>query len=299
MLQSILPERLYSAIKLLDTNKICEIRMRRDSPIIIDAGRRFFLGAKGIASSSDDQITISEQELESIVFRACECSMYAHNDELKSGFVTLSNGVRIGICGEVVYHNGQVATIKNFSSLNIRIPHLIYGISDKIIPLIFADNRILNTLIISPAGCGKTTMLRDLVDNIGKNYLCKNILVIDERREICAKINKNTSLLVDVYTGADKLWGIQQGVRVMSPDVIVLDELGNEMDIRAVIGMAGLGVKFLATAHARDFADLQKKVTFESILSSGLIERYVVLSDRAGVGTLEGVFDAKGNRVSE
>ena len=253
MLKDVLPARFLRALDFLQMDKLNEIRLRVSFPTIVYYGGRYFLGENGLADSSKDALCATAQELNDIVYRACECSVYAHNEELKQGYITIAGGVRIGICGEVVVDNGTIKTV------------------------------------------GKTTFIRDLAMQLSNKFISRNLLVVDERNEIAAVINGKPSLNIgqyaDVYSGANKQYGIINGIRTMTPDVIILDELITAADLQAINYVAGCGVRFVATSHSSDIYDLQKKPLFREVLKDNLFDRFVVLSNRKGKGTLEGVWD--------
>lgn len=295
MLLSILPDRLHRALENLNIDKLTEIRLRVNLPVVIEYGGRRYLGEHGITPEKKDAILMTAQEVYDIVFRACESSIYAYNEEIKQGFVTLTNGVRLGICGEIVMDNGQVKTIKNFSSLNIRIPHLIKNCSLGVLQYLYNDTGVFNTLILSPPGAGKTTFIRDLCTHFSDRNIAKNILIVDERREICATQSGASTLyagsFVDVYSGGIKDQCVTSAIRTMSPELIVLDEISTKADADALLNLVGAGVKFLASTHCDSIEELFHKPILRDFLGYGVVERFVVLSTRNGQGTIEYVFD--------
>ncbi len=299
MLSNILPNRFSHSLDFLNVDKLSEIRLRVNSHTVINYGGRFYLGENGLANDKKDALIINGKELSDIIFKACECSIYAHNEELKQGYITLNNGVRIGICGEVVLDKDTVKTIKNFSSINIRIPHLVKNCSLNVLPYLHNEFGAMNTLIIAPPGAGKTTFLRDFATLLSDKFIAKNILIVDERNEICANLNGKPTLyigeFVDVYSGCSKSFGITNGIRTMSPDVIFLDEIVNEQDVLALKSVVGAGVKFVATTHSKDLEDLHSKFAFREVLKEKIFDRFVVLSERKGAGTIEGVWDSQEN----
>ncbi len=295
MLRQILPARFARSLDFLQVDKLNEIRLRVNCPSIIYYGGRYFLGENGVSNTSNDSLRATAQELNDIIFRACECSIYAHNEELKQGFVTLTNGVRIGICGEIVVDNGCIKTIKNFSSLNIRLPREVKNCSLNAVPYLHDENGIFNSLVIAPPAGGKTTFIRDLSAQFSDKFIAKNLLIVDERNEIGAVVNGKPTLYIgaysDIYSGCSKEFGIVNGMRTMAPDVIVLDELANKNDIDALLNVVGCGVKVIATTHSRDLNELHTKPFFREILKMSVFERFVVLSCRKGAGTIENIWD--------
>ena len=146
---NILEERLHK-------EQIYEIRIKSQKPILIYSKY----------GESVINYTPSKDDLKSILQKISNYSLYAYEEDIRQGFITIKGGHRIGIAGECVMENGEVKTIRNISSLNIRICREIIGCSDKVVKFIASGNRIYNTIIISPPKCGKTTILRDIARNI-------------------------------------------------------------------------------------------------------------------------------------
>lgn len=295
MLKEILPDRVNRAIDMLHHKGLKEIRIRAMQPVIVDFGSLFYLGENGIVDKPEKALICDFKEIEDIVFKACECSIYAHNEELKLGYVTLANGSRIGVCGELVFENNQIKTLKNFSSINIRIPHEIKNCSLKTLSYLYNENGVFNTLILAPPGAGKTTFLRDLCYQLSSKFIAKNILVIDERGEIASCKNGVPQMSVgattDVYTHSTKKFGLENGIRTLTPEIIAMDELAKPSDIEALNYAIGAGVKILATAHAENMQEFLKRPYFKNIISEKVFQRFIVLSSRDGAGTLEGIFN--------
>lgn len=288
MLSSILPKDIWMIISELDLNKLTEIRIRSNQPLIIYYGNPYYMAKTGLTETSQNAIYATPQMLKDIVFSACQHSIYAHNEELKQGYVTLDNGVRLGICGEIVWDNDKITTIKNFTSINIRIPHTIPNCSLNVIPYLY-DTKLYNTLIISPPGAGKTTFLNDLSRQISVLSLAQNILIVDERKEISRELQEVEN--IDVYTNCNKKFGLINGIRTMSPDVILLDEIITKEDIQALDYAISSGVTIFATTHCSSIFDLERKPIFRSINELQVFERIVLLSKRLGPGTIEGVYN--------
>lgn len=297
MLKSYLPTNIYNALKkylnLIDLN---EIRLRVNAPIIVTLkNKKYYLGEQGFTDRNNaifcDYIT-----LQSLVYKMCESSVYSVNDYLKCGFITLKGGFRVGVCGEVVSENGIVKTIKNFQSINIRVPHNIDGCSARVLDYLIQDT-FLNTLIISPPGAGKTTFIRDIVKELAKRNYSYNILVADERNEI-ANIQdgeQEVSLgdFADIYSNSSKEYAFKYGIRSMRPDIIVTDEIDIDKDLQTIIDATTCGVKVLATIHSDNIHSVKNKRGFDKIVENNIFERFVVLSCQEGPGTINGVFDNK------
>lgn len=293
MLSDILPDWLYKTItQNYSLNKIYEIRIRVGKPIVLNVGGKYIRLIEK-QNFYEKPIVASVDLINYILTVATKQSIYAYNNQIKNCYITTDSGIRIGLCGSVVYDGEKVSTIKNISSLNIRISHEVINCSEKIIELISVSGEIKNTLIISPPGAGKTTMIRDIVTKLSNEKQVNNILVVDERFEIAGLNNNkfNVGEYVDVISGADKSFAFDNALKTMSPSVIVTDEISKEADIESIKQAIKSGVKVLATAHAKNILDLKFKNYFKSLIDDKYFERIVVLSTRNGVGTIDGVFD--------
>ncbi len=229
-------------------------------------------------------------------------SIYAFEDEIKQGYITIKGGHRVGICGTVVTEDNKVKTIKNIVSINIRVAKEIINCSKTIIPYILQEGEILNTIIISPPKCGKTTILRDICrivsnGNYTLNLKGKNVSVIDERSEIAACFKgipqMNIGERTDVLDSCPKSEGIIMAIRSMSPEVVICDEIGTYKDMDSIIAALNSGVKLITTIHGFDIDDLYKRPVFREVMENNVFERAIVLSNRKGVGTIEYVYDFK------
>ena len=302
MISKILPDYLVNILSgKLNFEKVYELRFRTGKPVMVNYGGRYMhLTLSGVSGTDCNSIKCDKKLLESIVYKATDHSLYAVNDQLKHGFITISGGIRLGICGELVTESNAVRTVKNFSSVNIRVPHEIRNCSLNAFKHI-VDVEVHNTLIISPPGGGKTTFIRDFARNLSEHQITVNTLIIDERSEIAAAANGIPQLDVgkysDVFSNCSKAFGFEQGIRAMRPDVIITDELANKADLDSVGYALSSGVKIIATAHAYDHLDLSSKTDFESVLKRRLFDRYIVLSGRRGPGTYEGIYDAHFNCI--
>ncbi|MBQ8761978.1 MAG: stage III sporulation protein AA, partial [Clostridia bacterium] len=218
---------------------------------------------------------------------------------IKNGYITLKNGARIGLCGELVIENNIVKTIKNFSSLNIRIPHQVKNCSLDALMFLYDDKSVLNTLIVSPPGGGKTTFIRDLCYQFSTKFLATNILVLDERGEIGCCLDGVPQMdlggNVDILTNCSKSFGLECGIRTMNPEVIFLDEIANEIDAYSLNYAVGSGVKIVATAHSNNLESLYKKPYLKHLFNEKVFDRIVILSSRNGAGTLEYIYNENKN----
>lgn len=292
---NLFPIEIKKALSKINLENVYEIRLRINKPISLNIlGKICFLSSKGQTMSVNEAIILSKEDMEIIFYSACEHSVFSVNDNIKQGFITLDGGYRVGITGEVVYDNDEVLTIKNISSLNIRIPHQVSGCAEIALNYCLT-NSFENTLIISPPGAGKTTVLRDLAYQISKNNIAYNLMIVDERNEISNTIdgvtNFNVGLLTDVITNSNKTFGFDNAIRTMRPDIIFTDEIGNNDDICSIRKAYTCGIKLVATIHANSIQDLKNKKEISEILDQKVFKRYILLSTRNGVGTYEGIYD--------
>lgn len=170
--------------------KICEIRLRVDRPVIVETSRGdYFLNNGGEWQEHPyGAHLVTEAEIRELIAWLCQDSVYAYADEIRQGFLTVEGGHRIGLCGQAVLENETVIrTLKNISFINIRVAHEIRGAADGILPKLYKKGKFQNTLIVSPPGFGKTTLLRDLIRQIsdGNTYGAGlRVGVVDERSEL-------------------------------------------------------------------------------------------------------------------
>lgn len=277
-----LPEKYLRALKNINLNKLYELRLRKDYAVKINIDSKWnYLGVVGIVASSNSALICSGQDINNIIMRVTEKSVYAFNDYIKQGFLTIG-GNRIGLCGDCVFSANQIVTIKNISSLNIRFSHEIEDCSNAIIKHIFNGEKLFNTLIISPPFCGKTTILKDLAYKLNDMNI-GSILIIDERGEFENIKGEN----IDRIAYSDKFYAFSFGIRSMSPNIIITDELSSDRDWKYVKQAIYSGVKILASCHADDIYSVHRKDYFEK----GLFDRYIVLDDKGIPGVIKNIYD--------
>lgn len=299
MLKKILPLDIYNILNnRVNLNSINELRLRADKPIVLSIGaRRVFLGENGVTTNLKEAIYCSKIMVEDVVFRASECSIYSVNEQIKRGFIVMKGGLRIGIGGDIIEENDKIKTMTNYTSVNIRIPHEIKNCSLSAFNYLVSEKAVHNSLIISPPGAGKTTFLRDFVRQLSdRNYAC-NVLVLDERGELDVGNEGCIGNFADKISFAKKSVGFENGIRALSPNLIVTDELGQKEDVESVLYAVNCGVSILASVHSDSIESLERKPYFEKILTDKVFKRFVLLSMRNGPGTLEGVYDENFARV--
>ncbi|ATY84393.1 stage III sporulation protein AA [Kyrpidia spormannii] len=286
-----------------------EIRIRRERPVqVCTKGHEGFLTEDGrLARSADLGMVISTEELMQIVQGLSQSSLYALEEELRRGYITLPGGHRVGLAGRAVVAGGRIQTQVDITGLNFRIAKPVVGVSRVLAPwLIDGMSMPASTLILSPPQCGKTTLLRDLAYHLSigawhPRVPPLKVAVVDERSELAGTFQgrhyHDLGPRTDVLDGCPKAEGMMMMVRSMSPEVLITDEVGGAADIAALMEAVGSGVVVLASAHAASLADAESRPALRPLLEGRLFRRYVVLSRRQGPMTVEGVFDEAGRRL--
>lgn len=251
-----IPLNSISKIRItIPLSNISEIRIRAGRPAVCVE----ISGKMTVCSEP-----FSAKEIAEIFAEICRYSVYSFENDIARGFVTLDGGHRVGICGTFVYKNGKIETIREISSLNIRVAHEIIGCSDELFRCVFSDKP--RSLLLGGAPMsGKTTILRDLARRISKSF---RVAIIDTRGEISASVKGTPSfdvgLNTDVLCGCEKSDGILIALRTLSPEIIICDEIGN--DENAIEQCALCGAKIIASAHAGNFRELSNRPSTRAVL---------------------------------
>ena len=276
-----LPTQLTKLILEHNIQKLEEIRIRVNKPVILK------LGQVEIVLN----YTITTNEIIGILQNICNNSIYTYQNQICNGFITLPGGNRVGIAGNVVIKDGQVSNISYIYSLNFRISHQINGASDNILKYVLdtENNTIFNTLIVSPPGAGKTTIIRDLAKRISNgineiNFRGLDVSIIDERGEIAAMTKgitfNDVGIRTDVLDNVPKSIGIRMAVRSMAPKVIIADEIGNKDDVNIINYAICSGVKCIFTAHGSNMEDLLKNNEINKIINLQLFSKIIFLDEK-------------------
>ncbi len=275
-----------------------EIRLRIGKPIVLSvAGESRFLSCDGGLTQSPIQPFICySEDMNSIFSRLCAYSVHSHLQSIVNGFITVQGGHRVGICGSAVTDSsGNVTSLRDISSLNIRVAREVKGCSDEIYEKVFS--KAVDSVIIAGAPMsGKTTVLRDLVRRLSDAPESKKICVIDERQEIAAMnagfCQRDVGVNTDVFDLYPKDKAIANAVKTMSPEIIAMDEICSDDEIDAISLAVNSGVKFIVTVHASDYSEILKRPQIKRLLQAYSFERLVLLKkDRPGI--IEGIYDTK------
>ena len=226
---------------------------------------------------------VTSEELETLCDIAAEFSRYASMETLKQGFLPVRGGFRVGLCGSAVMKDGAVTNLKQISSAVIRISREQRGIARDIAPRLFREGRFCSTLLLSPPGGGKTTLLRDLVRQLsgGEGVPPQLIALMDERGEVAVMYRGQPQMDVgprtDVLDGCPKALAIPMALRAMNPQIIAVDEITVREDLQAMAQAAGCGVALLATIHAASVAELEQKPLYRELLANRVFRQAVLI----------------------
>lgn len=251
-----IPERLRGLLGAVLADELMEIRIRCGMAVsVVCTDGIFYITQKGHKTENyKDGVVATAADIRRGMELVTRSSMYAFENEIKNGYITIEGGHRVGITGDAVVQNGQISHIRTIQSLNYRFAREVIGAADGVFDKIFDGNIIKNTLIVSPPMCGKTTMLRDIARKL--SLLGKKVSIVDERGEIAALSMGVPSFSLgancDVLSGVNKADGMLLMLRAMSPDVIITDEIGDIKDFEAICEIKKRGVAVITSLHGKD-----------------------------------------------
>lgn len=274
-LQNILLEKIKA-----NEDKLEEIRIRNQRPIIL----------KFNSEEVVVEYIVNSEEIKSILQLICENSIYSYQKQISSGFITLQGGHRVGLVGSCVIENNKIININYINSFNFRIARQVIDCSNDILKHILdiEKNSVFNTLIISPPGCGKTTLIRDIARQVSSGnseYNFKGITVgiVDERSEIASLYKgvpqNDVGIRTDVIENVSKSIGIKILVRSMAPKVIIADEIGIYEDIDAINYALCSGCKGIFTAHGSSLEDIYKNPVLKNLIDAHVFQRLIFLDE--------------------
>ncbi len=301
---TLLSERLRDILRMAapDAEELQEIRLRVGQPLLL----RY--GGKEVALTSDGELCrdakqgliVTAEELRETMECISGYSLYAFDEEMRQGFMTVPGGHRIGVAGKTVMEGGKVQGIHHISCVNIRLSHEIRGCADPVMPYVIEDGEICHTLVISPPRCGKSTLLRDMIRQIsdgGPLLEGRTVGVVDERSEIAGSYlgvpQNDVGRRTDVLDCCSKTEGMMMLLRSMSPQVIAVDEIGNNADREALESVFHCGCRLLATAHGSSVDDIKKSPLLREMVYQHMFERYIILGAHP-TGSVREIFDCRG-----
>ncbi|MDR6998692.1 stage III sporulation protein AA [Neobacillus niacini] len=293
-----LPKNIADLINKLPPSQkeeLEEIRIRINRPIeIMTKGAPLFLSYR-----------IQQEDAFHLMNKISHFSIYTLEEELKRGYITVSGGHRIGLAGKVILEDGRVKAIRDISSFNIRIAREKVGIAEPFISSIYKDTW-MNTMVIGAPQTGKTTLLRDFARIISTGVHSKGILankvgIVDERSEIAGCVNGVPQLTfghrVDVLDACPKAEGMMMMIRSMSPDVLIVDEIGRREDAEAIQEAVHAGIKLMMTTHGTNLHEIKNRPSLKGILEQKIFCRFIVLSRDKGPGTVTHLLDGEGKEL--
>lgn len=290
----------------LDFGEVYEIRLRIRSPLLlIYSGKEYFVTEEGgLSSAAEKGYLIQAEDIRETMEYIGNYSLYAYEEEIRQGFLTVQGGHRVGIAGKTVTENEKVRGIRHISCINVRVAHQMKGCADKVLPFLMEGEQFCHTLIVSAPRCGKTTLLRDIIRQISNGTGRRpglTVGIVDERSEIAGcylgVAQNDVGIRTDVLDCCPKAEGMMMLIRSMSPRVVAVDEIGTGEDIRALEAVVNCGCKILATVHGTSMEDIMQKPLLSGLVSGHVFERYVVLSGTPKVGSVQAVFDGRGTTL--
>ena len=293
---SVFPAEIRKAAEelRLSAGGLQEIRLRAGRPVLIRHGNREIMTGR----------TVSREQVQETLSCLAHYSLYAYEDEIRQGFLSLPGGHRVGIAGKTVTEGSRVKTIGEISSLNIRFAHQVRGCADSLMPYLWEKDRLCHTLIASPPGKGKTTLLRDCIRQISDGCCGrpgKTVGVVDERSEIagcCRGVPGNdVGMRTDVLDGCPKADGMMMLIRSMAPEVVAVDEIGGGRDMEAVRCAMNCGCTLLATVHGSSMGELLGRPALKNMVGRKMFERYIFLDPGRIPGRIGQVLDGRGRRI--
>lgn len=284
----------------LEYGYLQEIKLRTEKPLLLT-----YKGSELIPGRQRGQpYYVTRDDIREMLEYISNYSLYAYEEEMKQGFITIEGGHRIGMTGQAIVEGGKVKNLKYISSINVRMSHEILGCADTVFPYITRQKRLCHTLIVSPPGCGKTTLLRDLIRQIstGNRYIKgMSVGVVDERSEIggcyMGVAQNQLGIRTDVLDCCPKAEGMIMLIRSMRPEIIAVDEIGTAEDVHAIEYAMHCGCKMLATVHSRSVEELKKRPVLGRMIEEERFERYIVLGCGQEVGRITGIYDERGFSV--
>ncbi|MBO5483896.1 MAG: stage III sporulation protein AA [Lachnospiraceae bacterium] len=290
----------------VDFRDMQEIRIRADAPfMVVYHGEEYFVSEDGrMTQKMMYPYWIKQSEVKETMEFISNYSLYAFEEELRQGFITIQGGHRVGVAGKIILEKDRIKNIRYISFINIRLAHQVLGCADDVIPYVLQGSSVYHTLIISPPRCGKTTLLRDMIRQLSNGVHGRKGLtvgVVDERSELGAcyqgRPQNDLGYRTDILDCCPKKEGMMMLVRSMSPKVIAVDEIGFCEDIEALEYVMNCGVKVLATVHGRSMEEIRNKPVLGRMIREKIFQRYIVLSG-GQVGKIEAVYDERGEYLT-
>ena len=288
---SFMSDKLKALFSQLDRNIICrinEIRIRKNNyMMIVIKNSSYFIdwNADLYDYPANNCVTVDSDTFDELFSCFCNYSVYSNSDNINRGFITLENGSRIGLAGTAVYENGEILSVKDISSMNIRIAKEVKNCADSVLNFLYV-NSFPSIIVAGEPSSGKTTLLRDLARQLssGFNNKYSKIAIVDERNEICGKRTNENELDVgintDVLTSFTKAQGIEIATRTLSPDMIICDEVSTSEELDSILYAFSSGISFALSVHIKSRKDLLYKPIIRKLLETQEFSYIVLLEGR-------------------
>ncbi|MBQ5840609.1 MAG: hypothetical protein IIW40_01505 [Clostridia bacterium] len=273
---------VLAALPPSQQDAVQEVRLRAGQPLRLSTPQgEWYVSFQGMTALRQPNILVcNKEQLEECFLRFCEDSIYAHQNELEQGFLTVEGGIRVGLAGTVAANGVKVNALQDINSLCIRLPREHRGCAVPLLPCLMDSGVVISTLLVGEPASGKTSLLRDAAAGLAARGL--RVTVVDERGELSGV---NGLMGCDVLRGCPKAAGIQQAVRCLAPQVIVFDELGDEEEMRAVIAGAHAGVAVISSLHGHRPEEVVHRPLVRELVRQRVFDRWVFLKGRGKPGT--------------
>lgn len=271
----LLPPRLLAEIESggWGFGQIEELRLRTERSAFLTTDR----GSVRLMS------VLSRSEIDKIVLALCDGSLYAHRESISEGYLTLRDGVRVGICGRASVEGGRVLGVYDISALNFRFPIHRRGLGAPVARLLRGLPSGQGVLVFAPPGEGKTTLLRSVAEEMASGSQPWRVAVIDTRGELGAFLSES-ALSIDLLSGYPRALGIEIATRTMNAELILCDEIGEEREASAILSAQNCGVPFVASAHAEDVRGLLRRAGIRRLHEARVFGAYVGIRRRKDKG---------------
>ncbi len=266
-LSALLPHRLTDALRRSTAPRVEELRLHANREATVTAaGRSFPLG-----------VTLGADEMQTLLQGMCAGSLYAHSETIRQGYLSLPDGIRVGVCGTAATDAGQVIGVREITGLTVRIPHRTEVDASPILRALSEDGSMRGALIFAPPGVGKTTLLRAIAALASSPCHAIRTVAVDTRAELRFGLDAQ-DLLLDILVGYPRALGIEIAVRSLGAQLIVCDEIGSAEDADAILSAANCGVPLVASTHARSLGELLDRPAIATLHRAGVFDLYVSLS---------------------